>query len=99
MEVLQQEVFSSCFKLISQQDLFAREGIQGIWDASSFFFRERDPYYFENFKYAMSQLPIYVACIKTCGPSWLGLRFKFPILWWLARKYYSMYQLTKKAEK
>ena len=99
MEAFQQEVVSSHVNLISQQELFAIEGNQGRWDAYSIFLREKDPYYVENFKYALSQLPGYVACIKTCGPSWLGMRFKFLILWWLARKYQSMYQMTKKENK
>ena len=99
MESFQQEVVSSYFKLISQQELFAREGNQGRWDASSIFLREKDPYYFENFRYALSRFPSYVACIQTCGPSWLGQRFKFPILWWPTRKYQSMYRMTKKVEK
>ena len=54
MEDFQQEVVSSYFNLISQQDLFAREGNQGRWDASSIFFRERDPYCVEKLKYALS---------------------------------------------
>ena len=64
-----------------------------------YFLRERDPYSVENFIYALSRLPSYVACIKTCGPSWMGLRFKFPILWCPTKKYQSMYGLTKKVEK
>ena len=99
MESIQQEVVSSYFKLISQQELFVREGNQVRWDASSIFLREKDPYYFENFRYALSRFPSYVACIQTCGPRWLGQIFKFPILWWPTRKYHSMYRWTKKAEK
>ena len=37
MESFQQEVVSSYFKLISQEELFAREENQGRWDASSIF--------------------------------------------------------------
>ena len=99
MESFQQEVASSYFKLVSQQELFVRKGNQGRWDASFVFLRERDPYCFENFKYAMSQFPNYVACIQTCGPSWVGLRFKFPFIWFLERQYKSMYKITKKEEK
>ena len=73
MESFQQEAVSSCFKLISEQDLFAREGNQGRWDASSVVLRERDPYCVENFKYSLSWFPSYVTCIKTCGTSWMGL--------------------------
>ena len=58
MKAFQQEVVSSCFKLISQLELFAREGIQGRWDASSIFFREIDPYCVEELKYAPSRLHV-----------------------------------------
>ena len=99
MEFFQQESLSSYFKLISEQDLFARGGNQGRWDTYSIFLRERDPYRVENFKYSLSWFPSYVTCIKTCGTSWMGLWFKFLILWWPTIKYQSMYWMTKKAKK
>ena len=43
--------------------------------------RTRDPYCVENFTYAMSRVPSYANCTQRCGTNWLGLRFKFPIIW------------------
>ena len=61
--------------------------------------RTRDPYCFENFTYDLSQVLGYVDCNHRCGPNWMGLRFKFPIIWFHEKEYRGRYRLTKKEEK
>ena len=82
-----------------QQKPYAQEGNKCMWEAYSNITRTRDPYCFENFTYVMSQVPGYVNCIHSCGPNWMGLRFKFPIIWFPEKEYRGKYMLTKKVEK
>ena len=41
----------------------------------------------------------YVGCMKECGVNWLGLKFKFPLIWWPAKPYREDFSLTKAEEK
>ena len=61
--------------------------------------KKRDPYCFKNFKHALSMVDGYVDCMKKCGVNWLGLKFKFPLIWWPTRPYRDDFSLTKAKEK
>ena len=37
--------------------------------------------------------------MKKCGVNWLGLKFKFPLIWWKARSYRDDFSLAKVDEK
>ena len=58
----------------------------------------QDPYYFRNFDQALSRVKDYVGCIRECGVNWLGLKFKFPLIWWLEKPYRMDFSLTKAEE-
>ena len=82
-----------------QQEPYALEGSRSIWDASSILMKTMDPYCFENFTQDLIRVLGYVKCIQRCGINWIGMHFKFPILWFLDKKYKNRYRLTKKAER
>ena len=60
--------------------------------------RNRDPYCYRNFKHALSRVEGYVGCMKECGVNCLGLKFKFPLIWWLAKLYKEDFSLTRAKE-
>ena len=97
--VFQQEIISTCVNMISQQEAYALKEINYWWEASSICPREKDPSCFDNFNYALSWVPRYVKCMEACRPTWLGLKFKFPLIWLPERRYKSIYKLTKKEER
>ena len=97
--VFQQEVISTYVSMISQHEAYALKESNYLWEVSSLSIRAKDPYCFENFKYALSRVPRYIKCMETCGSSWLGLNFIFPLIWFPERQYKRIYKLTKKAER
>ena len=64
-----------------------------------FIFEKRYPYCFRNFKQALPRVEGYVDCMKKCGPHWLGLKYKFPLIWFPAKQYRDDYTLTKVEER
>ena len=91
---LQRTVITTCIHMISKQQQYSLEGSEHRWKDSSPYLRERDPYCFGNFKHALLGVPSYVGCMEACGPLWLGMRFKFPLIWLPVRPYISNYTLT-----
>ena len=61
--------------------------------------KKRDPYCFKKFKQMLPRVEGYVDCMKKCRVKWLGLKFKFPLIWWPARPYRDDFSLTKVEEK
>ena len=86
-------------QLIKNQEPYTLQGSRSRWDASLRLMKIRNPYCFENFTKYLTQVPSYVKCIQRCGINWIGMHFKFPILWFLDKKYKNRYRLTKKAER
>ena len=68
------------------------------WQVASPPLRSREPYYFRNFEQTLSRVEVYVGCIRECGANWLGLKFKFPLIWWSAKPYRMDFSLTKAEE-
>lgn len=60
---------------------------------SSSAIRGREPFGAPNFSRALERMPHYVACIHTYGVRWMGLRFRFPLLWLLAEHYTPSYNV------
>ena len=44
-------------------------------------------------------MPGYIKYMESCDPSWLGLKFIFPLIWWPDKNYKGTYKMTKKAER
>ena len=74
------------------------EGSKHRWQDASSTLRDRDPYCFKNFKHALSRVKGYVGSMKECGVNWLGLKFKFPLIWWPAKPYNMDFSLTRAEE-
>ena len=74
------------------------EGSKHRWQAASSALRNRDPYCFKNFKHALSRVKGYVGSMKECGVNWLGLKFKFPLIWWSTTPYNMDFSLTRAEE-
>lgn len=53
----------------------------------------REPFRYENFELAAERLPFYGQCILQAGPSWLGYRFRSPIIWHPAPGYQALYDM------
>ena len=96
---LQEKVISTCINQISKHQQLAFEGSQHRWQVASSTLRNRDPYCYRNFKHAPSRVEGYVGCMKEWGVNWLGLEFKFPLIWWQAKPYREYFSLTKEEEK
>ena len=96
---LQENVISTCVDQISKQQQLALEGSKHRWSTSSPALKKRDPNFFNNFKQELPMVEGYVDCMKKCGVHWLGLKFKFPLIWWLERPYRDYFSLTKTEEK
>ena len=96
---LQERVISTCVDQISKQQHLALEGSKHRWQTSSSSLKKRDPYFFKNFKQVLLRVEGYIDCMKKCGAHWLGLKFKFPLIWWPARPYRDDFSLTKAEEK
>ena len=95
---IQEKVISTCVSQISKHQQLALEGSQHRWQDTSSTLRNRDPYCYRNFKHALSRVEGYVGRMNECGVNWLGLKFKFPLIWWPAKPYRMDFSLTK-AEK
>ena len=80
------------------QQQSALEGSKYRWQAAPLSLQNRDPYCFRNFKHALSRVEGYVGCIRKCGANWLGLKFKFSLIWWPAKPYREDLFLTKAEE-
>ena len=85
--------------MISRQQDIALQGSNQRWEFSPIALKKKDPFYFENFKYFLSRVLGYVKCMESCGLKWLGLRFIFPLIWWLDRDYKCTYMMAKKDER
>ena len=85
--------------LIKQQEPYALQGCRSRWDTSSRLMKKRDPYFFENFTQYLTQVLGYAKCIWSYGINWLGMHFKFPILWFPDKKLKKRYMLTNKVER
>ena len=95
---LQEEVISTCTNYISRHQQVALEGSKHRWEATSSALRSWDPYCFKNFKHALSRVKGYVGSMRECGINWLGLKFKFPLIWWPAKPYNMDFSLTRAEE-
>ena len=96
---LQKKAISTCVNQISKQQHLALEGSKHGWQTSPSILKKRDPYCFINFKQALPRVEGYVNCMKKCGPHWLGLKYKFPLIGWPAKPYRDDYTLTKAEER
>ena len=47
----------------------------------------------------LSQVSGSIKCMEACKSNWLGMKFKFPLIWFPKRKYMSVYKLSKKTER
>ena len=95
---LQEEVISTCTNYISRHQQVALEGSKHRWQATSSALRSRYPYCFNNFRQALSRFNGYVSSIRECGVNWLGLKFKFPLIWWPAKPYNMDFSLARAEE-
>ena len=71
----------------------ALDSCQKRWMLSSLAVRGREPFGAPNFACALERMLRYVACIHTCGVIWMGLRFRFPLLWLPVEKYTLSYNV------
>jgi len=55
----------------------------------------REPFKYENFELAASRLNLYGERILKAGPSWLGYRFRSPIIWHPAPGYQALYEMPE----
>ena len=85
--------------MISRQRDSSLQGSSQRWEFSTLSLREKDPFCFENFKYALSRVLGYVKCMESYGLNWLGLRFIFTLIWCPGRDYKGTYRMTKKSER
>lgn len=53
----------------------------------------REPLSYENFELAASRVGLYGQRILKAGPSWLGYRFRSPIIWHPAPGYQALYEM------
>ena len=53
----------------------------------------REPFKYENFELAVSRIGLYGQRILQAGPSWLGYRFRSPIIWHPAPRYQTLYDM------
>ena len=57
--------------------------------------QNREPFNYENFKLASDRLGIYGDLILREGSSWLGCRFRSPVIWYPAPGYRALYELLE----
>ena len=96
---LQENVISTYFDHIYKQQHLSLEGNKHKWQDSSSTLKKRDRYCFINFKQALPRVEGYVDCMKKCGLHWLGLKYKFPLIWCPVKPYRDDYTLTKVEER
>ena len=54
-----------------------------------------DPFSFQNFMVAVTHVLAYAQIVQSLCALWLGLRFKFPLIWLPIEDYQSNYELSK----
>jgi len=55
----------------------------------------KEPLKYENFELAANRLNLYGEIILRARPSWLGYRFRSPIIWHPAPGYQALYEMPK----
>ena len=55
----------------------------------------KEPFKYENFKLAANCLHLYGEVILRAGPSWLGYRFRSPIIWHPSPAYQALYEMPE----
>jgi len=60
--------------------------------------RAKEPFGAPNFLREICLVSGYVSLVKDCGITWLGLRFHYPMIWWPANFYRSIYELMEAEE-
>ena len=92
---LQEGVIYTCTSQISIHQQTNLERSKHRWQVASPILRNRDPYCYRNFEQALSRIEGYVGCIRECRLNWLGLKFKFPLIWWPTKPYREDFSLNK----
>ena len=77
-----------CVKKLVTFQAEALDSCQKRWTMSPTYVQNREPFGAPSFAQALSQVSRYVACVQTCGVQWIGLQFRFPIIW-LPKKNYT----------
>jgi hypothetical protein len=84
-----------CVKqLVTFQDE-ALDCCQKRWMMSPTAVRNREPFGAPNFARVLPRVPRYVACVRTCGVRWMGIRFQFPTIWLPVENYTPAYMSRK----
>ena len=55
----------------------------------------REPFGAPNFSRVLPRVLKYVACVRTCGVRWMGLRFQFPTIWLPVEDYTPAYIISE----
>ena len=95
---LQEKVISTCVDHISRQQHLALEGSKNRWHTSSSALKKRDLIVLKKIKRVLPRVEGYVDCMRKCGVHWMGLKFKFPLIWWPTRPYRDDFSLSKAEE-
>lgn len=62
-------------------------------EACSAELQEGDPFEYKNSVVVVTRVPKYAKIALTLGAFWIGLRFKFPLIWFPLEEYQPNYQL------
>lgn len=63
------------------------------WQASTNNINIREPFGYRNFKVASSHFHLYSNIILNRGPTWIGCRYRCPIIWYPPEDYHHDYEL------
>lgn len=89
------DFFLNQFSKMKSQSLI---GCLKCTEASSFELLEGDPFAFQNSVVTFTHVPTYAQVINTLGTSWLGLRFKFPLIFLPIEEFQVRYGMSEYEE-
>jgi len=80
-------------KNIEQLRQSALDGSKLRWEVCDKKLEDKNIYCSLNFIRALSRIHVYVNCIRQFGTNWIGLKFRFPLIWIPTLKYQHYFQL------
>lgn len=95
---LQAIVLKDCQHYLKTKAPLAVKANNLFWENCPKERKEYHPYNPSNLQVALTRVPFYIRCMQHCAESWMGYKFKFPLLWLSGEQYKGQFGLPNKEE-
>lgn len=89
----QRIIVNFCLNQVAMMKSRALKGCLKRTEASSAELLKGDPFSFQNLMVVVTHVPTSTQIVQSLGAFWLGLKFKFPLIWLPIEDYHINYEL------